>query len=110
MRYTESRIYQRALELASLSKAMHDGLPVGFAFLSDQLKRASASVVLNFAEGSGKRTARDRRRYFDTAKGSAYEVAAVADFAQRFGVIDGKLHGQVQDACDHIAAMLTRYR
>ena len=47
--------------------------------LRDQLERASTSIILNIAEGAGRRTAADRRRYFVIAQGSTYECAAILD-------------------------------
>ena len=44
-----------------------------------QLDRASTSIPLNIAEGNGKRSTRDRCRYFDTSRGSALEPAAALD-------------------------------
>ena len=110
MKHTDSRIYRRALELVALSKSVMDELPPGYGFLADQLRRAAASVPLNFAEGSGKRTLRDRQRYFLSAKGSAYEVAAVLDVAYTFGVLADGHHARGLDICDHLGAMLSRYK
>ena len=45
----------------------------------DQLDRASTSIPLNIAEGSGKFSARDRARFFEMARGSALECAACLD-------------------------------
>ena len=47
--------------------------------LSDQLARASASVALNLAEGLGRESRRERARFFEIAKASAMECAAVLD-------------------------------
>ena len=110
MKHTDSRIYHRALELVALAKSVMDELPSGYGFLADQLRRAAASVPLNFAEGSGKRSPRDRQRYFLIAKGSAYEVAAVLDVAHTFGVLSNEYHALGIDLCDHLGAMLSRYR
>ena len=109
MRHQDSRIYQRALELTDLSKAAIEQMPVGFGFLNDQLRRATASVVLNFAEGCGKRTRRDRQCRFDTARGSANEVGAVFDVAMRFGAINTELGELGCEVADHVAAMLARF-
>jgi four helix bundle protein len=48
-------------------------------FLQDQLLRASASVALNTAEGSGKRTAQDQRRFYSIALGSLRECEAILE-------------------------------
>ena len=87
-----------------------ESLPTGYGFLADQLRRAAASVTLNFSEGSGKSSARDRRRFFNIAKGSAYEVAAVLDVAVQFGVLDFDTRARGLALCDHLGGMLTRYR
>ena len=110
MRHTHSRIYHRALELAALVHTVTEQLPRGYGFLCDQLRRAAASVALNFAEGSGKRSRADRQRYFLTAKGSAYEVAAGLDVAHAFSAIAPELHAEGLDLCDHLGGMLTKFR
>ncbi|WP_242519121.1 four helix bundle protein [Halochromatium roseum] len=45
----------------------------------DQLLRPSQSIPLNIAEGNGKGTNPDRRRFFEIARGSALECAAIQD-------------------------------
>ena len=45
----------------------------------DQLDRASLSVLLNIAEGNGRRALQQRARFFDDARGSATECAACLD-------------------------------
>ena len=45
----------------------------------DQLDRASLSVLLNTAEGNGKRQRQVRAKFFDDARGSATECAACLD-------------------------------
>ncbi len=45
----------------------------------DQLDRASLSILLNTAEGNGKRQRQVRAKFFDDARGSATECAACLD-------------------------------
>ncbi|TVQ98176.1 MAG: four helix bundle protein [Desulfovibrionales bacterium] len=45
----------------------------------DQWLRASQSIPLNIAEGNGKTAEADRRRFFEIARGSALECAAIQD-------------------------------
>ncbi|QQO58134.1 MAG: four helix bundle protein [Thiohalocapsa sp. PB-PSB1] len=42
-------------------------------------RRASQAIALNIAEGNGKATSGDRRRSFESARGSALECAAIQD-------------------------------
>ena len=47
--------------------------------LRDQLERASLSIVLNIAEGAGRRAGPDKRRFYEIARGSTTETAAIVD-------------------------------
>jgi four helix bundle protein len=49
------------------------------SYVKDQLGRASFSIVLNIAEGSGKFSKPDRRNYFITSRGSVFECVAILD-------------------------------
>lgn len=71
-------VYQRSLEFIAWAEGILEKTPKGLA-VRDQLDRASTSIPLNIAEGNGKFTAPDRRRFFDTARGSALECAACLD-------------------------------
>jgi len=72
------KVYQEALRFVAWVGPILERLP-GKLSAKDQLDRASTSVVLNLAEGNGKRSHPDRCRYFDTARGSAVECAACLD-------------------------------
>ena len=74
----------------------------------DQWIRAAQSIPLNIAEGNGKRSRKDRARYFDIARGSAFECAAIQDvlvasaglgFSESFGL---------KSKLKRVVSMLTR--
>lgn len=74
----------------------------------DQWLRASQSIPLNIAEGNGKTAEADRRRFFEIARGSALECAAIQDV-----LVVGKalLETDSQERkaeLDRMAAMLSR--
>tara|TARA_R110000868_G_scaffold235087_1_gene488821 strand:- start:291 stop:635 length:345 start_codon:yes stop_codon:yes gene_type:complete len=48
-------------------------------YVNDQLGRASFSVPLNIAEGSGKFSKKDRKNYFTTSRASVFECVAILD-------------------------------
>lgn len=69
-------VYHVALELHVLSSTLVAALN---RIVRDQLERASLSVVLNIAEAGGRRSRRDKARFYAIARGSATEVAALLD-------------------------------
>ena len=110
MNFRQTIIYQRSLELNGLARDLIASFPVGYGFLTDQLRRAASSVTLNFAEGCGKSSPRDQRRFFMIARGSAYEVAAVFDLAKTWKILDPAAMEHGHEICDHLAGMLYKYR
>lgn len=108
MRQDNFIIYQRSLDLVRVVREVLAHLPEGYAFIADQLRRAAGSITLNFSEGLGRASARDQRRFFVTARGSAYEVGAALDVAAAFGVLEPEIQAKAKDIADHLAAMLTK--
>jgi len=74
----------------------------------DQLLRASQSIPLNIAEGNGKVTEGDRRHFFEIARGSTLECAAIQDVLEVSGAITLDENRKAKDLLDRIAAMLTK--
>ena len=76
--------------------------------LLDQLDRACLSILLNTAEGNGKRQGLQRAKFFGDARGSALECAACLDasVAKRIAKSD-RIHSGKQ-LLIRIVAMLTR--
>ena len=68
-------------------------------YLQDQLLRASASIALNIAEGSGKRTVADQARFYSIALGSLRECQAILELER---IVDPHL----KDLVNQLGAML----
>jgi len=52
-----------------------------------QIRRAGLSVHLNVAEGSSRKSAFERKRYFEIARGSVIEIDAALDIAFDLGYL-----------------------
>jgi four helix bundle protein len=72
------KVYSRAIEFITWLSEILQEVPKSHS-VWDQLDRASTSIPLNIAEGSGKFTPADKARYYDSARGSALECAACLD-------------------------------
>jgi len=89
-------VYRVALDLLVLADDTVEHLPRGRSHLADQLSRAATSIVLNIAEGAGKFSKPDKRRYYLTAIGSATESAAIFDVLLRLHLTTPERHAEAK--------------
>jgi four helix bundle protein len=100
-------VYRAAIEYVGWAYRFCEAL-AGHRNAKDQLLRASQAIPLNIAEGNGKGTDGDRRRYFEIARGSALECGAVQDVLQVCGAITPEENEKTKALLDRIVAMLTK--
>ena len=79
----------------------------GEAPLADQLTRAADSVLLNLCEGAGRRAGREKARFFDIARGSATECAAVAEIAGIRRLAPAPALRDIRDLAGRLVALLS---
>jgi four helix bundle protein len=98
-------VYSKSLEFVSWVTVLLENVPKTAA-VYNQLDRASTSIPLNIAEGTGKFTAPDRCRYYDSARGSALECAACLDVLVAKGILQGDKIGTGKELLRPIVSML----
>lgn len=80
----------------------------------DQLRRASLSIVLNIAEGSGRFSKPDRRNFFVISRSSAFECVAILDVLHDKGVISQnafqKFYANAEEISKILFAMINRFQ
>ena len=72
----------------------------------DQLRRASFSIMLNIAEGSGRFTNPDKRHFYVIARGSAFECVAIFDYLKDMDMISDIAFKQYYSFLEEISKML----
>ena len=94
--FRDLRAWQLAKTLAvECSKAARE-FPGGERHpLAEQLMRACYSVPLNIAEGSGRKGAREFRRFLDIARGSLLEVQSAIEIARELGYLTAERYAQL---------------
>ena len=101
-------VYVIALDFLVFANDVIESLPRGRSHLADQLTRASTSIVLNLAEGAGKLSKPDKRRYYLTARGSATESAALLDVCLRLKLVGEAEHRAGKAMVVRIVSMLIK--
>ena len=101
-------VYRLAVDYIAVSFGIAEDLSGLHRHARDQWLRAAQSIPLNIAEGNGKRSTKDRARYFDIARGSALECAAIQDVLVVSGGLEDENSGELKAKLKRIVAMLTR--
>jgi four helix bundle protein len=86
--YRDLFVWQASVDVAVRIVALTDGFPMRRLVLIDQMQRAANSVASNIAEGQGRLTRREERRFYGIARGSLYELQTQLEIAARAGLID----------------------
>jgi four helix bundle protein len=73
---------------------------------SDQLSRASFSIMLNIAEGSSRFTNKDRKHFLIMARGSAFGCAAIIEYLMETGEITKDTFKEYFGRLEEISKML----
>jgi len=108
MNYRKLDVYQLSVRFLPIAVQLAHALPSGYGSFADQLRRASLSVPLNIAEGSGKTTAPDQRRFYAIARGSAMECGAIVDACLALGFIEASAERRAIEMLDAIVRMLSK--
>ena len=99
-------VFERSLELVQSLREVLPAIERADGDLAKQIRRASTSVALNIAEGSG-RAGKDERRHFVYARGSAREVHGALQVTQAWGHLSSEQLKRSMDLSDEIARMLS---
>ena len=99
--------YRYSIEFAALAAQVIEKLPAGYGKLVDQFRRASISISLNIAEGSGKTTAAQRHNCYSIARGEAMECAAIMDILECMRMVDSERVREAKRLLENIVAILS---
>jgi four helix bundle protein len=71
-----------------------------------QLCRSSLSIVLNIAEGSGRFSKPDKRRFYIISRGSVFETVSTADLLKDLKIISSTEYTNIYNDAEEISKML----
>ncbi|MBI2327971.1 four helix bundle protein [Candidatus Curtissbacteria bacterium] len=79
-------------------------------WLTDQIIRASNSIVLNIAEGADRGTDKDFALFLNRSHTSLNEVVACLDIALKEKYITVNIHDQFLQEAENLASQITAFR
>ncbi|MEP7103726.1 MAG: four helix bundle protein [Candidatus Dojkabacteria bacterium] len=75
--------------------------------LRDQLFRSATSIILNIAEGAGKMSKKDKRNFYNIARGSTQETVAIMRLLKLENHISEETYENVYNDLTTISKMLS---
>ena len=77
--------------------------------LVSQIRRASVSIALNIAEGSGADSDAEFKRFLIIALRSGYEVMCGMEVSMKLGYLTDKKGNEVLDRLEELSAMISGF-
>ena len=105
--FKDLQIYQRSKELVLEIYKMTDKYPNDEKYnVISQLRRSVLSIPLNIAEGYGRMTREEFKRFLKISLGSSNEVEALLDISKELKYITEKEYQEISKKNDEIGKMI----
>ncbi|MFZ5908013.1 MAG: four helix bundle protein [Nitrospirota bacterium] len=99
--------WQQSIELFEEIAEIADAIPNSYqSSVSDQIRRSCLSISANIAEATGRESSKERKYYFNVAKGSFYETVSLLHIIKSRQHINDHIFSSLYRKCDEIAKML----
>jgi four helix bundle protein len=106
--YKDLRVWEEAHRLTLAIYTVTQGFPKDERFgLTSQVRRASASIAANLAEGSGRRSDGEMARFIQIAMGSGAELSYHLLLARDLGFLKNEEYADSNSAIDRVMRMLS---
>ena len=104
-------VWRKAIDFADLVYGQTRQFPSDERFgLTNQMRRAAASIPSNIAEGTSRLSQADYARFIEIATGSVFEVVSQAFIGRRQKFLSEEGFRQLYAAADEIGRMLSGLR
>lgn len=99
-------VYQKALEFISKAYDLFEELPYRIQkSIGDNLLRAAMSIATNLAEGSGRRSKKEKRHAFEISQGSAFECIPILEILHKKNRIKEETFDELYNDCYILSKM-----
>lgn len=103
-------VWREAKKLVLQMYSITDSFPRHEMYrISDQLRRASSSVMANIAEGNERPTQKDRVHFFSIARSSLMETDCYLDLAHELQYLPDEIYRPLLDQINKTAYLLTKF-
>jgi four helix bundle protein len=104
--YRRLKVWEKAHKLACAVYAVTRSFPRADRALADQIRRAAISIAANIAEGCGRNSDGELRRFLNIALGSANELRYLLELAIDLQILSATTGGPLVATTDEVRRML----
>ena len=105
--YKELDVYNEGYELSLQIYKITSRYPKYEIYgLTSQIRRAAVSVVLNIAEGYGRKSKEEFKRFLKISLGSLYETKTLLELSKDLNYIDNEIYINLEKQYDILARRL----
>lgn len=105
--YREIICWQKAIALVKSVYELTNNFPHSEQFgLTSQLRRAAISIPSNIAEGFGRGSNKDFRRFLDISRGSLFELQTQLYISKELGFVAGKSYDIIYEQSREVERIL----
>ena len=106
-RFEKLNVYQRSLQLTNKIYNFTKSWPKEYLYdLTSQIRRASLSITLNIAEGSG-RTKNEFKHFLQIARSSCFEIIPLIEIACKQTLVTVEEKAEIIDEIKELSNMLS---
>jgi len=94
--FEKLEVYQRSLRFAIKLCKLASSFPIKFSRIRDQLIGAAISIPLNIAEGSGRKSQKEKINFYKISRTSLFECIPILEICLSLKLIDGKEYEELR--------------
>lgn len=103
------KIYQRSLVFSEKICVIASAFPVKFSRIADQLIGAAISIPLNIAEGSGRKSAKERVNFYNIGRSSLFECVPILEICRNLKLVENSIVDELLDETVEISKMINSF-
>ncbi|MEE8637490.1 MAG: four helix bundle protein [Candidatus Margulisiibacteriota bacterium] len=103
--FEDLKVYKKAMQFMIAIYAFNGSLKDRTT--KDQFRRAAMSIPLNIAEGQGRMHGREKRQFYNTARGSLLECIPLLQACWKLGYMDNNKYDFLYNLANEIGRMLS---
>lgn len=104
--FEKLEVYQKSLKFSIKICRIANGFPIKFSRIRGQVIGAAISIPLNIAEGSGRKSVKDRINFYKISRTSLFEIIPILEICLSLELIDRANYNELKKEAEEISKMI----